>query len=250
MEDHDHVAPKIDSEECVKRTRIQFAREIEQSMESAIANGFDQMCKIMTELPESLPTLSGKHQSDQDNLQRQIDELRAMQWSTATEQREGRIRLQDIDRALQQRIEQAQRQVSATATSPTAAAETEPRLAQEARFLEKLLYRASEADQATRVDLEARLLAKLLSPAKEDDSDKPKKNLLRLNIYTRELVTNECLVVANTKFMEDVAPNMDFKLSGPDLDSHFTVEFPDSRVGDAMRYTFCSGSCKYKHVLG
>jgi hypothetical protein len=46
--------------------------------------------------------------------------------------------------------------------------------------------------------------------------------------------------------MEDVAPHMDFKLSGPDLDSHFTLECPDSRVGDAMRYTFCDGSGKYK----
>ena len=110
MEDHDHVTTKSDSGECVKRTWIQFAREIEQSMESPIAKGFDQLCKLMTELPESLATLSEKHQSDHDSLQRQVDELRAMQRNTATEQREGRIRLQDIDRALQQRIEQAQRQ--------------------------------------------------------------------------------------------------------------------------------------------
>ena len=207
------------------------------------------MQQCITELSESLATLNEKHQSDYDSLQRQVDELRAMQRNAVSEQREGRRRLQDIDRTFQQRIEQAQRRISATATSSTAAAETEPRLAQEARLLEKLLYRANEDDQATRVDLEARLLAELLSPAKEDESDKPKKNLLRLNNYKRELVTKECLVVAITKFMEDVAPNMDFKLNGPDLGSHFTVEFPDSRVGDAMRYTFCDGSGNYKHLL-
>ena len=138
--------------------------------------------------------------------------------------------------------------ISATATSSTAAAETEPRVAQEARLLEELLLPASE-DEATRVDLEARLVAKLLSPAKEDESDKPKKNFLRLNLYKRELVTKECRVVAVTKFMEDVAPNMDFKLNGPDQGSHFTVEFPDSRVGDVVRYIFCDGPANYKDFL-
>ena len=80
-------------------------------------------------------------------------------------------------------------------------------------------------------------------------SDKPKKNLLRLNIYKRELVTRECIAVAVTKFMEDVAPNMDIKLNGPDLGSHITVEFPDSRVGDAMRYIFSDGPANYKNCL-
>ena len=187
MEDHGHVTTKRDSEECVKRTWIQVAREIEESIESTIAIGFDQMQQCITELSESLATLNEKHQSDYDSLQRQVDELRKMQRNTASAQR-----------TLQRRIEQAQRQVSSTATSPTAAAETEPRLAQEARLLEKLLEGENEDDQATRVDLEARHLAKLLSPAKEDESDKPKKNLLRLNIYKRELVTKECLVVAMT----------------------------------------------------
>jgi hypothetical protein len=229
---------------------MHIEQKIEQNIKSTIMAGFDTMGETMTELSESLATFSEKHQSDQASLQRQVDELRAMQRNTVSEQREGRRRRQDIDRTLQQRIEQAQRQISAAATSSTTAAETEPRLAQEARLLEELLFSASEDDQAARVDLEARLLAKLLSPAKEDDSDKPKKNLLRLNIYKRDLVTTGCLVVAITKFMEDVAPNMDFKLNGPDLGSHFTVEFPDSRVGDAMRYTFCDGSGTYTNFWG
>ena len=93
-------------------------------------------------------------------------------------------------------------------------------------------------------------MAELLSPAKEDDQHKPKKNVLRLNIYKRELATRECLVVAVAKFMEDVAPNMDFKLNGPDLGSHFTVEFPDSRVGDAMRYIFCDGAGQVHGFFG
>ena len=97
-------------------------------------------------------------------------------------------------------------------------------------------------------------MAELLSPANEDDQYKPKKNVLRLNIYKRELVTRECLVVAVTKFMEDAAPNMDFKLNGPDLGSHFTVEFPDSRVevagvDHAMRYIFSEGPGSYKKLL-
>jgi len=64
MEDHDHVTTKSDSEECVKRTWIKFAREIEESMESTIAIGFDQMQQSIPELSESLATLNEKHQSD------------------------------------------------------------------------------------------------------------------------------------------------------------------------------------------
>jgi len=80
-------------------------------------------------------------------------------------------------------------------------------------------------------------------------SDKPKKNLLHCNIYKREWVAKECLVIAIIKVMEEVAPDMDFKLNGPDLDSHFTLEFADSRVADDMRYTFCDCSGNYKHLL-